>query len=638
MSEQSVLSEAQAKKQRNINNNAKNIRAAADIASKTNNPYAKAIGTAVKTADKFSGGKASEKLGKQLNTVNKLVPGGRMMQKSLNKMSESGATDRIQEAVNKKNSNAQMLNKTMASSSKPNESSIINEAPNDQQTTDGSVSFEIPKKVIVWGLIAGSPVLTVIVFCCLFISASQIYLNSVGIGGADSVSGSEAEDKINNSNESDWNEEIEDIAYLNTRTSKSLNFMSSKIYDSNLSYVNNTTQKCDPNTNKNCILDRENNEVDLEDINDYYYEFLKNPEYDELDRNIIQRFFLKLYYIQRYYRNNYGVYLDMPLLMSTLRVQSSDMELVFKFNIVDYDISSKESNSLFAYDHDWSNYVTTPTNSAHDIEVLVQNMVSKQVKEFCVDSSGKETQTNILRDSNIGTQTLVCGEGETYKTQDLGMVKDDDKYREFLKQFIEKKYFLDEEISLNSSVIDGLNNSSNSEYIPNTANGNWREWRQCSPSWENKIVPKSNDTMCKIGCLITSVTIQIAKSGTHTVVETIDPGIALDKYSFSPGGLFHFDSTTNLAPNFHYLTYISLIGMSKSNISEKLASYDPNRYYIILSVSRKELNSSHHYVAMDFVDTETGEIYMIDPYPIMDDNKLYSSYKLYHAYIYEKKD
>lgn len=637
MSEQSILSEAQAEKQRNINNNAKNIRAAADIASKTNNPYAKAIGTAIKTADKFSDGKASEKLGKQLNTANKLTPGGRTMQKTLNKMSESGATDRIQEAVNKKNSNGQMPSKAMSNPQKQNETPKVNETSDDSKQTDGSVSFEIPKKIIVWGLIIGSPVLTVIVFCCLFISASQIYLNSVGLGSADSVSGTDAENKINNANEDKWNNEIEDVTYVNTNSEKSLNFMYSKVYNSNLSYVNNETKKCDPNSTNNSELDREYNEVDLEYINDYYYQFLETSERDELDRNVVQRFFLKLYYIQRYYRNNYCVYLDMPLLMSTLRIQSTDMELVFKSNIVDYDISSKENNPLFSYDKDWSDYITTKTNSAHDIEVLVQNMVSKQVKESCVDSSGKEVQTNILKDNNIGTQTLACAEGQTYKTEDLGLVKDDEKYREFLKQFIEKKYYLQESLPL-----DVLNNSGlddNTNYVPNPATGDWRNWRQCSEGWGSKIVPNSTATMCKIGCLITSVTIQIARSGTYTIVESIDPGVAVDKYNFASGGNFYWNSTTNLAPNFHYLTSISLMGMTKSNIAEKLASYDPNKYYIILSVSRKELNKSHHYVAMDFVDTSTGDVYMIDPYPLTgSDNNLYTSYKVYQAYIYEKRD
>ena len=58
------LSQAQMQKQRNVTNNANAVRTAANVASKTANPYAKAIGTGVKVADKLTGGKSSEMLGK----------------------------------------------------------------------------------------------------------------------------------------------------------------------------------------------------------------------------------------------------------------------------------------------------------------------------------------------------------------------------------------------------------------------------------------------------------------------------------------------------------------------------------------------------------------------------------------------
>ena len=50
----------QVAQQRNIANNTNNVRAAADIASKVDHPYAKAAGLAVKAADKISGGKEND--------------------------------------------------------------------------------------------------------------------------------------------------------------------------------------------------------------------------------------------------------------------------------------------------------------------------------------------------------------------------------------------------------------------------------------------------------------------------------------------------------------------------------------------------------------------------------------------------
>ena len=67
----------------------------------------------------------------------------------------------------------------------------------------------------------------------------------------------------------------------------------------------------------------------------------------EYDIDAVYNFFFKLMYIQKYYKNNYNVEIDLPLLMATLRVGSSDMGKVFSQNIVDYDVSLKDNNPLF---------------------------------------------------------------------------------------------------------------------------------------------------------------------------------------------------------------------------------------------------------------------------------------------------
>ena len=48
-------------------------------------------------------------------------------------------------------------------------------------------------------------------------------------------------------------------------------------------------------------------------------------------------------------------------------------------------------------------------------------------------------------------------------------------------------------------------------------------------------------------------------------------------------------------------------------------------------------NSVHHYVALDYVDSNTNEIYIMDPLNVSN-KKLYDTYKVYRAYIYEKRD
>lgn len=90
--------------QRSTQNNTKNIRNAADVAIASKHPYAMAAGAIVKGADKLTGGKSTEALGKAMTKANKSAPGGKKIQKASNKLSESGASDAIGKAASMKNS------------------------------------------------------------------------------------------------------------------------------------------------------------------------------------------------------------------------------------------------------------------------------------------------------------------------------------------------------------------------------------------------------------------------------------------------------------------------------------------------------------------------------------------------------
>ena len=102
-SEKSEAEHRKEEKERADANNANNIRNAADVAIASKNPYAMAIGGAVKAADKMTGGKSTEFLGKQMTKANKMTPGGRSIQRKSNKLNESGMSDKIGTAASMKN-------------------------------------------------------------------------------------------------------------------------------------------------------------------------------------------------------------------------------------------------------------------------------------------------------------------------------------------------------------------------------------------------------------------------------------------------------------------------------------------------------------------------------------------------------
>ncbi len=91
-------------KQRNNQNNTNNVRNAADVAIASGHPVAAGIGAGVKAADKVTGGKSSEALGKALSAANRVAPGGRHLQNASNRLNESGASDMMGRIAARKNS------------------------------------------------------------------------------------------------------------------------------------------------------------------------------------------------------------------------------------------------------------------------------------------------------------------------------------------------------------------------------------------------------------------------------------------------------------------------------------------------------------------------------------------------------
>ncbi len=504
------------------------------------------------------------------------------------------------------------------------------EKNSSEETSDGGEgSFKLQKKVIKWALALCASALPIIIFCCLFISASQIFLNAISLGTADSLSLPKADEKINKKGDKGLDEEKsdDDVAYdIYISDEKSEKLKNSKLNNGIVQIAREIT-----------YVTRKYNEADLDAIEDFFPSAVDDSK--NYDERMVYDFFFKMYNLYIIYRDTYDVNLDLPLLMATLNLQSSDKNVVFSSNLSkEYRTNDVKDIPIGELDYyqDWTSYKISRNNSEHDMEILAQHMVSKQVKEKCVDASGAIINEKILKDDRIGVQTLICAEGQTYQTEDLGFSIDDEKYQEFLRQFIEKKYYLDGEYDIEEEP-EVEEETPNEENPQKPAVGDFRSWTQCGKSWSSIIVPNSTSTMCKIGCLITSVTMQIARSGTAITTDSIDPGIAVKKFTFAKGGNFYWNSAKNIAPNFLYKTSLKLTGLDKKSIANKLTSYDSSKYYMVLSVSKKSRNKVHHYVALDYVDKATSEIYIMDPSSTKY-IKLYDHYKVYGAYIYEKRD
>jgi len=585
----------QVKNQRNAANNAQLINTAADVAMKTGNPVAMGIGGAVKGVDKLTGGRASMAAGKLMNKFN--PKGAQMVANTLAK--PLGLASRIGSALGKKGGTIPKKGgNVQGNATAPGKSNdgLSRREVEDQTSDGGSSSVKMSAKAIKIGIAVMPAVLVLLVFMNLMVAGSQIYLKVIGLGQADEASNAEVETAIRENGANNLDEEITDenlTGYIYDEDLFIENFSVNKL--NRLNFIANETSS-------------KYNEAELNELEDYYHD-INNYKSGDYNMDDVYRFYFKLYYIQKRYERDYYVSLDIPLLMATLYIESEDMSQIFISNTKGYKVYNDTDKNInyeyFSYNHDWSSHKLSKIDSSYDIEILAQNMVSRIENSNCP-----------------GTVDGAC-----YKI-------DQDKYREFLKGFLEKKYFINEGAEVGESPETNNNDNNNSN---SPAMGNFRTWTQCKQKWSSKIVPTSSQNMCSIGCLITSVSIQIARSGTITLESPFDPGVALEKFKFVNGGNFVWASTTNIAPNFKYRSSINVAGMSKEKIIEKISSYDSNKYYFILAVSKKDRNSVHHYVALDYVDAVSNKIYIMDP-ASTSKTDLYEHYKLYSMAIYEKKD
>lgn len=450
------LSEKEAKRARNDANNARTVAAAANVAEKSGHPVAAAIGKGVKIADKVSGGKATQKLGKAMTTMNKLSgPAGWMAQAASN----SGMSNRIAKAMNKKNNpEASNLKNNINRPQKDvaNQPSSAPTSSNDdsQSSETGFANFELTIEHIKIALIVFAPIMAGMIVICLIVNSSLVNLKMLTIGSADStteLSSSEIQDKFDKNKDEEDLKDDNEVGFVIDISGKN-QFKNSKLIQ-----INDTK-----------TVTKKYNEADLAELEDYFPSIKTYKE--EYDEDMVYDFFYKIYSINNAYKSKYKVNVDVPLLMATLMMQSDDMNEIFDSNLsfADRDAEKREGNiEEFDYEYDWSNYITTENSSEHDIEVLTQNMFSHQVKETCVDSSGKVVQENILRDEERENKTLSCEDGETYKTENLGFKKDDEKYKMFLKKFLRQKYYT--ESSESGGYVSG---SGTLEFNGSYSNGN----------------------------------------------------------------------------------------------------------------------------------------------------------------------
>lgn len=163
----------------------------------------------------------------------------------------------------------------------------------------------------------------------------------------------------------------------------------------------------------------------------------------------------------------------------------------------------------------------------------------------------------------------------------------------------------EDKIALWNSVIYGVYGDS----------GEYTTWKQRGREWSNITIGTTRSTIGDIGCLVTSVSMLIAKSGVDVPnISDFNPGTfvtALNyNYGFDAGGNLQYGAISKVVPNFTYVGRVNLRGMTKEQKLTEIKNYYNRGYYLATEVLGARVNSQH-WVAVDNVTDTT--VLMLDP-------------------------
>lgn len=143
--------------------------------------------------------------------------------------------------------------------------------------------------------------------------------------------------------------------------------------------------------------------------------------------------------------------------------------------------------------------------------------------------------------------------------------------------------------------------------------GDYATWLQSGQSWSGIQLGTSSHTISSAGCLVTSISMLIAKSGVPTNVNgPFNPGTFVQKMN-SVGGIdgngnFQWYKVSEAAPNFQFVSKVYVSGKTREEKLKVINDLVAQGYYVVVEVMG---NTGQHWVAIDSVNGEN--IFMYDP-------------------------
>ena len=232
----------------------------------------------------------------------------------------------------------------------------------------------------------------------------------------------------------------------------------------------------------------------------------------------------------------------------------------------------------------------------HGVKIKGPLSSSSPLRQYAAEVQG---ETLVNKQGNIVLTDYTDVETQKFiKLANSGL-----DYKQIIMQVYNKKY-PNANISNISKASCGSCSSDNS----------YSKWKQYSGDWANVTVGNSGKTIKQIGCLVTSISIQVAKSGAKTNVTNFNPGTFVQylnsKGAFDKNGaLLSYDSVSSVAPSFRYQGYVDVKGMNKQEKLNTIKGIVNQQG--VYAVAEVKGNTGQHWVAIDSINGDI--INMMDP-------------------------
>lgn len=184
------------------------------------------------------------------------------------------------------------------------------------------------------------------------------------------------------------------------------------------------------------------------------------------------------------------------------------------------------------------------------------------------------------------------------KDADITLPEDDDELDEFLDDAIGEIYDTYYVARSNSESGNGTFTD-----VVDPYGGDFSQWYQCNPAWGSISLGSSSNTVCSAGCLVSSLTVQLVRSGTYIDYDflgssDLNPGTFVSRISnysaFTGGGAYIWGNSgaAQVAPNFHYKGQTKLSGSWDNKLSIISSALQNNEFLILI------VRNGNHWVAV----------------------------------------